>query len=287
MLDSHCLHRFQQCQIQSFNFCSECGCLKYNDIITLKPKEFSNPKEIDPMEQFSQMREKLKKLEIEPKVGPSCIENVKISQRKRSIAFIKYLMKKFNLEERIYHACISLMDYLLKISPEEFLVNTDMNILSCFLILIKFGENGCDSVQIKNFVLNTKEKQDMFNEYESKILKWINFDLGLFFLDYDLLNFLLYNGIIFEKEKVENLPYVYFNCFLLLNSIKEKNFYTKFNSFQIAFSIVFVMRNAIGLENGNKYFEEIYDFHLDDFRECYDTLKGQIKPKKAKVNRLI
>lgn len=281
------LHRFKQCEIQSLSYCNECGIIQYKNLSTLKPKEFCCKREMDPTELFFQMKEKVEKNIIKEKETPAIINNAKVAQRKRSIAFMKFVIKKFDLDERIYHACIALMDYLLKVSPEEFLTNTDMYNLSSFIIIIKFGESGYDSVQIKNFILNTKEKQDMFNELESKILNWIDYNVGQFFIDYDLLNLVLHNGILLEEEKVENLPYVYLNCLLLLNSIKEKNFCVKYNSLQIVFSIIFVMRNAFGLDKNNNFFEEIYDYHMDEFRECFEIIKGQIKLKKAKVNRLI
>lgn len=281
MMLSHCDHQLKQTKNKSVSYCDECGCLKYKDNVTEKPKDFKIRREVDPTEVFAVMKEKIDNMNLSLKKmnGPSILENVKLGQRKRSLAFIKFLINKFNLDKRIFHACVSLMDYLLKIKPEEILSNTDMYILSILIIIIKYGENGVNATKIKNFVLNSEDKKQKYKEYESQILRWIHFDISLFFIDYDVLNLLIENGILFEGEKVKNMEYIYCNCFLLLNSVKEKNYCMKYDSMQIAFSIVYVIRNAFGLEDKNKIFEEIYGYHFDCFRGCYETLKGQIKLK--------
>ena len=131
-------------------------------------------------------------------------------------------------------------------------------------------------------IFNNEEEKKIYVFLEQKILFLIEYNM-YFWTTYDILSFLLENGITFSYEKDFllnnniNDNKLNFNCFVQLNKFVEKKFYLKFNPIDLAFSIIFLIREKYALDDLILLFEEIYGIQFN--KKCLEFLKTKIKFK--------
>ena len=210
----------------------------------------------------------------------SNINRAYLNIRINGVEKIKYLCNKFELDEKIFHSSIYLMDFLY-IQKE---ISDDILKISfcCFILCLKFYENGNKTQYIIKKIFDNEEEKKIYIFLEQKILFLIEYNM-CFWTTYDILSFLLENGITFSYEKDFllknniNVNKLNLNCFLQLNRLVEKKFYIKFNPIDLAFSIIFLIREKYVLDDLILLFEEIYGIQFD--KKCLEFLKTKVKLK--------
>ena len=213
-------------------------------------------------------------------INNSNINRAYLNIRINGVEKIKYLCNKFELDEKIFHSSIYLMDFLY-IQKE---ISDDIIKISfcCFILCLKFYENGIKTQHIMKKIFNNEEEKKIYVFLEQKILFLIEYNM-CFWTTYDILSFLLENGITFSYEKDFllnnniNDNKLNFNCFVQLNKFVEKKFYLKFNPIDLAFSIIFLIREKYALDDLILLFEEIYGIQIN--KKCLEFLKTKIKFK--------
>ena len=213
-------------------------------------------------------------------INNSNINRAYLNIRINGVEKIKYLCNKFELDEKIFHSSIYLMDFLY-IQKE---ISDDILKISfcCFILCLKFYENGIKTQHIMKKIFNNEEEKKIYVFLEQKILFLIEYNM-CFWTTYDILSFLLENGITFSYEKDFllnnniNDNKLNFNCFVQLNKFVEKKFYLKFNPIDLAFSIIFLIREKYALDDLILLFEEIYGIQFN--KKCLEFLKTKIKFK--------
>ena len=213
-------------------------------------------------------------------INNSNINRAYLNIRINGVEKIKYLCNKFELDEKIFHSSIYLMDFLY-IQKE---ISDDILKISfcCFILCLKFYENGNKTQYIIKKIFDNEEEKKIYVFLEQKILFLIEYNM-CFWTTYDILSFLLENGITFSYEKDFllknniNVNQLNLNCFLQLNKLVEKKFYIKFNPIDLAFSIIFLIREKYVLDDLILLFEEIYGIQFD--KKCLEFLKTKVKLK--------
>jgi len=213
-------------------------------------------------------------------INNSNINRAYLNIRINGVEKIKYLCNKFELDEKIFHSSIYLMDFLY-IQKE---ISDDILKISfcCFILCLKFYENGNKTQYIIKKIFDNEEEKKIYIILEQKILFLIEYNM-CFWTTYDILSFLLENGITFSYEKDFllknniNVKQLNLNCFILLNKIVEKKYYLKFNPIDLAFSIIFLIREKYVLDDLKLLFEEIYGIQIN--KKCFEFLKTKIKFK--------
>ena len=213
-------------------------------------------------------------------INNSNINRAYLNIRINGVEKIKYLCNKFELDEKIFHSSIYLMDFLY-VQKE---ISDDILKISfcCFILCLKFYENGNKTQYIIKKIFDNEEEKKIYIFLEQKILFLIEYNM-CFWTTYDILSFLLENGITFSYEKDFllknniNVNQLNLNCFLQLNRLVEKKFYLKFNPIDLAFSIIFLIREKYVLDDLILLFEEIYGIQID--KKCLEFLKTKIKLK--------
>ena len=213
-------------------------------------------------------------------INNSNINRAYLNIRINGVEKIKYLCNKFELDEKIFHSSIYLMDFLY-IQKE---ISDDILKISfcCFILCLKFYENGNKTQYIIKKIFDNEEEKKIYIFLEQKILFLIEYNM-CFWTTYDILSFLLENGITFSYEKDFllknniNVKQLNLNCFILLNKIVEKKYYLKFNPIDLAFSIIFLIREKYVLDDLILLFEEIYGIQFD--KKCLEFLKTKVKLK--------
>ena len=213
-------------------------------------------------------------------INNSNINRAYLNIRINGVEKIKYLCNKFELDEKIFHSSIYLMDFLY-IQKE---ISDDILKISfcCFILCLKFYENGNKTQYIIKKIFDNEEEKKIYIILEQKILFLIEYNM-CFWTTYDILSFLLENGITFSYEKDFllknniNVNQLNLNCFLQLNKLVEKKFYIKFNPIDLAFSIIFLIREKYVLDDLILLFEEIYGIQFD--KKCLEFLKTKVKLK--------
>ena len=252
----------------------------HSKIIINHRKKFSNSKndpECDPIDILYQivLNEKKKNENNDIKISPSYL-NIRI----KGIEKIKSLCNEYELDEIIIHSSIYLMDFLYtqkEISDDILKIS-----FSCFILCLKFNENGIKAQKIMEKIFVNEENKKIYVFLELKILFLIEYNM-CFWTTFDILYFLLENGITFSYEKDFllknniNVKQLNLNCFILLNKIVEKKYYLKFNPIDLAFSIIFLIREKYVLDDLKLLFEEIYGIQIN--KKCFEFLKTKIKFK--------
>jgi hypothetical protein len=234
-----------------------------------------NEPECEPIDILYQMILSEKKIIKKSKITPSYL-NIRIN----GVEKIKILCNDFELDEKIFHSSIYLMDFLYtqkEISDDILKIS-----FSCFVLCLKFYENGTKTKQILEKIFNNEEDIKNYLYLEQKILFLIEYEM-CFWTTYDILSFLLENGITFSYEKDFllknniNVNQLNLNCFFDLNKIVETKFYLNYRPIDLAFSIIFLIREKYVLDDLSLLFEEIYGIQLN--KKCLEFLKKKIKCK--------
>ena len=133
MFRQHQDHTFVPSSIKhNISFCIKCGCLSINSLTTVKPPQFINKPDTDPLSTFSLLNNALSNKKFSNGKGLCKLSNF----RPPIISIIKYVSNKYELDEKVYHSSIYLMDYLrLEMNyMDDFKVTT----LVCIILVTKF-----------------------------------------------------------------------------------------------------------------------------------------------------
>lgn len=270
-------------------YCKECGCITYKkhstidecviikNKTTIKPVEFSFSIDTDPFAAFQAAKEA--NLYHAPLKSLFETHSLYLSNRIKGINVIKFLSIQYDLDEKIYHSSIYLLDliYLQFNYVEEIKKAASI----CLILVSKFYDSGHKGCLIEDDLFN-KNNDHSYSKSESLILQLTGYNLN-FSTAYDILSLLLYNGIVFEDDNIRLLNKVYIACFIQLNNLIEKQYIANYSPYQIAFSIVTISREIYGLRPRYKLFAYLYILNVASYSDCLNCIKSKIQIKKAKL----
>ena len=236
--------------------------------------------ELEPIDLFNQMLQcVMKKVKISNK-PTQYYSNIRIY----GVKIIKSICKQYNINDKVYHSSINLLDELY--INKKYTEDIQKVSFVCLIITIKMIEKGDYSVNLIDCIIQN-HKLSFYPFFEKDIIQIMNYEI-IFYSAFDILSFLLENGIIFTPEKEYLRKYnihvknVYLNCFKYLNNLVEKKIFIKFHPIEIAFSIISLIREIYGLTDIHILFERIYHFQFDNHEKCLQNLKSKIK-----INKII
>ena len=271
MFRQHQDHTFVPSSIKhNISFCIKCGCLSINSLTTVKPPQFINKPDTDPLSTFSLLNNALSNKKFSNGKGLCKLSNF----RPPIISIIKYVSNKYELDEKVYHSSIYLMDYLrLEMNyMDDFKVTT----LVCIILVTKFigdAEKG-RAIERELFTLRGDRT---YPQREGTILKLIGYKMN-FVTAFDIMTDVLYNGIIFsDDDNTRCVDKIYLNCLLQLNAFVEKQLFLSYTPIQIVFAIVSFNRELYGLNDRTDLFEKIYNIRESLYEDCLKKLRTKVK----------
>ena len=271
MFRQHQDHTFVPSSIKhNISFCIKCGCLSFNSLTTVKPPQFINKPDTDPLSTFSLLNNALSNKKFSNGKGLCKLSNF----RPPIISIIKYVSNKYELDEKVYHSSIYLMDYLrLEMNyMDDFKVTT----LVCIILVTKFigdAEKG----RAMERELFTLRGDRTYPQREGTILKLIGYKMN-FVTAFDIMTDVLYNGIIFsDDDNTRCVDKIYLNCLLQLNAFVEKQLFLSYTPIQIVFAIVSFNRELYGLNDRTDLFEKIYNIRESLYEDCLKKLRTKVK----------
>ena len=271
MFRQHQAHTFVPSSIKhNISFCIKCGCLSINSLTTVKPPQFINKPDTDPLSTFSLLNNALSNKKFSNGKGLCKLSNF----RPPIISIIKYVSNKYELDEKVYHSSIYLMDYLrLEMNyMDDFKVTT----LVCIILVTKFigdAEKG----RAMERELFTLRGDRTYPQREGTILKLIGYKMN-FVTAFDIMTDVLYNGIIFsDDDNTRCVDKIYLNCLLQLNAFVEKQLFLSYTPIQIVFAIVSFNRELYGLNDRTDLFEKIYNIRESLYEDCLKKLRTKVK----------
>lgn len=122
MSDStNCIHKFKNQKIKKeLNYCRNCGVVKYNKIISVKPKNLEKKTDIDPFEVFNKIAENKKKILIDYK---NPIHKQYLNRRKNLLEILKNFSMLQNFDDESFFQTIYYLDKcILKESFTQYLI---------------------------------------------------------------------------------------------------------------------------------------------------------------------
>ena len=271
MFRQHQDHTFVPSSIKhNISFCIKCGCLSINSLTTVKPPQFINKPDTDPLSTFSLLNNALSNKKFSNGKGLCKLSNF----RPPIISIIKYVSNKYELDEKVYHSSIYLMDYLrLEMNyMDDFKVTT----LVCIILVTKFigdAEKG----RAMERELFTLRGDRTYPQREGTILQLIGYKMN-FVTAFDIMTDVLYNGIIFsDDDNTRCVDKIYLNCLLQLNAFVEKQLFLSYTPIQIVFAIVSFNRELYGLNDRTNLFEKIYNIRESLYEDCLKKLRTKVK----------
>ena len=251
---------------------------KVDDNFDIKNNNIFN--ELEPIDLFNQMLNCIMKKNKISNNPTTYYSNIRIY----GVNIIKSICKQYNLNDKVYHSSINLLDELY--INKKYTEDIQKVSFVCLIITIKMIEKGDYSVNLIDCIIQN-HKLSFYPFFEKDIIQIMNYEI-IFYSAFDILSFLLENGIIFSPEKEYlrkyniNVKNVYLNCFKYLNNLVEKKIFIKFHPIEIAFSIISLIREIYGLTDIHILFERIYHFQFDNHEKCLQNLKSKIK-----INKII
>ena len=212
--------------------------------------------------------------------------NIYIKNRDIFIFYLKQFCKKMNYSETVFYHCLYLLDsYLIYILKKEISKRTIILItLGFFLISSKFIEIDIFEPNINQFCKIEKDiiiSQKEILNMETKCLQLINYNI-LNYSAYDWLEILNKVGVIFNTQtKNLKIEQIYENQKYLLKRIINYDLLYKYNSFQIALSIINItLDNFFSINKINKdlfeLFLSIFNYKYLYYEQCYNDIKNHI-----------
>lgn len=268
-----------------FVFCKNCGSIIYKKsektyINSIKPSSYQNKTEMDPLELFPTY--------INTPFTKIAPNSPYLIIREHAISRLEKYRHSYNFSEDTFYLAMTYMDIIFKnfgektIRGKEF----DLFIINCLLLAGKFYEKDiremASSVE-KFWELNNcriSDKEIQLNEIEC--LRLLNYKLDHQSV-YDLLKFLMYNGIVYQNDSytVSNIIYNY--SLKVFRDIMNSNIALMYHPVPICFSIIIFARKKFKLNT--KYLKKIYNIKSEDYKECYDEIKQYIEKIENPYNR--
>ena len=271
MFRQHQDHTFVPSSIKhNISFCIKCGCLSINSLTTVKPPQFINKPDTDPLSTFSLLNNALSNKKFSNGKGLCKLSNF----RPPIISIIKYVSNKYELDEKVYHSSIYLMDYLRL--EMNYMDDLKVTTLVCIILVTKFigdAEKG----RAMERELFTLRGDRTYPQREGTILKLIGYKMN-FVTAFDIMTDVLYNGIIFsDDDNTRCVDKIYLNCLLQLNAFVEKQLFLSYTPIQIVFAIVSFNRELYGLNDRTDLFEKIYNIRESLYEDCLKKLRTKVK----------
>ena len=268
---------------RAYFYCYKCGKLILVKNLKMYESITDEKFEYNPTKIINQM---LSNQESTNSNKSSYISNYYIKNRDKFINFIKQYCLKLNYNKKIFYACLHLIDnYLIhelkkEISKREIALIT----LGFFLVALKFNENDIFEPKLDKFYKIGNDiilsKSEIINS-EIKALK---------IMDYNVINYSVFDWI----EVLNKVGYIFDNKFnklkieliqdnqkLLLRRILHSNILYRYDSFQIALSIIHIsMANIFNIDKKSKelyfLFLSIFSKKFSDYKSCYIDIKTYI-----------
>lgn len=277
---------------KSFSYCPDCGNTAFKGsqtqiYYTIKPTRFNGQIDFSPKEIFKNIKQE----KIEPSIiYRECRLNaIEILQQKYNI-YTKY----YKINDQVFYLALHYMDLIFKKATEKISRRSlCIYAITCLILAAKFNEYDIPLVNNERFLSNDENitVSDLVLA-EIDVLRKLNYKLTEFTC-YDLVNFLMYNGIIYSEEIKRssqhlNLIYCYFSK--IFKDIMLSNICLDFTPLQIAFSLLHAVRKKFKL--GTK-FEKLtkmfYNVHKNDYISCFNVviveIEGNESPLPGKMSR--
>lgn len=214
------------------------------------------------------------------------MSNIYVKNRDIFISYLKKFCNKMNYSENTFYHCLYLLDsYLIHILKKEISKRTIVLItLGFFLISSKFTESDIYEPNINKFCKIDKEiviSQSEILNMEIKCLQIINYNI-LNYSVYDWIKIFNKVGIVFDTETVNlKIDQIYEKQKYLLKRIIDYNILYRYNSFQVALSIIHItMDNLFSINRINKdlfeLFLSIFSYKFCNYEQCYTDIKNYI-----------
>lgn len=227
--------------------------------------------------------------------------NLYIKYRKKLIKHIYNLCSSINTTYESYYLSITLMDNVIN-DLDNIISDYQLDAIStiCFIISKKFNEKDkMKSESLKEYltICHTPQKfikpADLIN-YEVECLKILKYNLNVP-TSLTILKYIFICGIVFVNEfSQKDIKQIYDECFKILNFCIEQNeIYILFNSVQVVFSIIYLIRKKYNLKkNITKYFNDLFDIKFCYLKDCIKIIenlyyKDNIKLDTNKINQNI
>lgn len=213
--------------------------------------------------------------------------NIYIKNRDIFIFYLKQFCNKMNYSQRVFYHSLYLLDsYLIHILKKDVSKRTIILItLGFFLISSKFIEIDIFEPNINQFCKIEKDiiiSQKEILNMEIKCLQLINYNI-LNYSTYDWLEILNKVGVIFNTQAIINfkIEQIYEKQKYLLKRIINYDLLYKYNSFQIALSIIHItLDNYFSTNKINKdlfeLFLSIFNYKYSYYEKCYNDIKNHI-----------
>ena len=283
-------HNFLPSIKKGINYCTNCGCLSYNN---------------NPSQNIGCITNNLNIMKIDPltirykpislKIDFSLLSHkAYITYRQKGLSKINYLTSNYNLSNMIKYKSIGLMDQIYLNNKDIYIESIEIIATICILLCIEFNDccsisekNGLYSrnynnnlqrkLNIKNDSYEINNKKSLYQHIKKEIkdimywqsfcLEKLDYNLGKYSA-YDYLNLFFELGIVFNKENSDIINKYEF-CLNFLEIIIKNYNICKYNQYVIALSIIYINFN------NNKYFKEkifkyIYgvDFSKKKYQLC-------------------
>ena len=148
----------------------------------------------------------------------------------------------------------------------------------CVILASKFQENGVKGIEVKKFCFwdsNTFSKDELY------LLKLLDYNLHTF-TSYDILVDILQIGFIFSNEhfSFKKLNIIYDKIENILYLFSESRYYIEMTHKEIAFAIIGLIREKLGLDSFNSSIKSIFmndSNDIDIYLLCLNKLKKCFK----------
>ena len=265
---------------RAYFYCYKCGKLILVKNLKMYESITEEKYEYNPIRIINQMLSNREKINNNKK---GFISDIYINNRDIFIKYIKQYCLKLNYNKNIFYACLHLIDnYLIHALKKEISErNIALITLGFFLVTLKFNENDIFEPKLNKFYKISEDIVFSKNEIIKSEIK------ALKIMDYNMINY----SVIDWLKTLNKVGYIFDNKFnkikfeqikdkqiLLLRRIIHSNILYRYDSFQIALSIIHIsMDNIFYTHKKNKdlyfFFLSIFSKKFSDYKSCYIDIK--------------
>ena len=207
----------------------------------------------------------------------STISNTNNTNRIKILNKVKEFILRYHLDYKIYYKMIILYDTLLIENEAKKLLTNEDIALGALVLSVKFNYIENKMISMKKFL----------NLYDNKIytlekiirIERICLYMSKYYLNYNtpmcFLEFFLINGIIFNTDSItkENYTKLYYKVENVLEKLmEESNNYLKYNFFHLSCSIVSYVRKKFELKKWPLPLKKIFGIDYINFEKEYNSI---------------
>ena len=265
---------------RAYFYCYKCGKLILVKNLKMYESITEEKYEYNPIRIINQMLSNREKINNNKK---GFISDIYINNRDIFIKYIKQYCLKLNYNKNIFYACLHLIDnyLILALKKEISERNIALITLGFFLVTLKFNENDIFEPKLNKFYKISEDIVFSKNEIIKSEIK------ALKIMDYNMINY----SVIDWLKTLNKVGYIFDNKFnkikfeqikdkqiLLLRRIIYSNILYRYDSFQIALSIIYIsMDNIFYTHKKSKdlyfFFLSIFSKKFSDYKSCYIDIK--------------